>query len=171
MEQNIKAEKRISAESQGVSFHIRKAQVSDWEPAMELAFRVFLKYEAMEYGPEGIKSFAEFVTDEMLKKLFLQGNYHLFVAVEEENIIGLISLRSGNHISLLFVDSDYHRCGVGTSLIKYLQSYLLMHTKHQKMTVNAAPYGIPFYHKLGFKDTGYETRKDGIIYTPMEFYL
>jgi len=171
MEQNVKTEKRLSDPLESLSFQIRKAQVSDWEPAMELAFRVFLKYEAKEYGPEGIKSFSEFVTDEMLKKLFLQGNYLLFVAVEGENIIGLISLRSGNHISLLFVDADYHRCGVGTSLIKYLQSYLLMHTKYQKMTVNAAPYGIPFYHKLGFKDTGCETRKEGIIYTPMEFYL
>lgn len=152
-------------------FQIRKAQPADWEPSMELAFRVFLKYEAMEYGPEGIRSFAEFVTDETLKQLFLQGNYLLFVAVEGEKIIGLISLRSGNHISLLFVDEEYHRRGVGTALIKYLQSYMLFHTKQQKMTVNAAPYGIPFYHKIGFRDTGMETKKDGIIYTPMEFYL
>lgn len=152
-------------------FQIRKARPGDWEPSMELAFRVFLKYEAMEYGPEGIRSFAEFVTDETLKQLFLQGNYLLFVAVEGEKIIGLISLRSGNHISLLFVDEEYHRRGVGTALIKYLQSYMLFHTKQQKMTVNAAPYGIPFYHKIGFRDTGMETKKDGIIYTPMEFYL
>ena len=152
-------------------FQIRKAQPVDWEPSMELAFRVFLKYEAMEYGPEGIRNFAEFVTDETVKQLFLQGNYLLFVAVEGEKIIGLISLRSGNHISLLFVDEEYHRRGVGTALIKYLQSYMLFHTKQQKMTVNAAPYGIPFYHKIGFRDTGMETKKDGIIYTPMEFYL
>ena len=161
----------IVEQKKEISFQIRKAQKEDWEDAMELAFKTFLKYEGFEYGAEGIRNFAEFVTDESLKKMFLLGEYLLFVAVEEENIIGLISLRSGNHISLLFVDSDYHRCGVGTSLIKYLQSYLLMHTRHQKMTVNAAPYGIPFYHKLGFKDTGYETKKDGIIYTPMEFYL
>ena len=171
MEQDIKAEKGIVAESENLSFQIRKAQAFEWEPAMELAFRVFLKYEAKEYGPEGIRSFAEFVTDETLKKLFLQGSYLLFVAVENEKIIGLISLRSGNHISLLFVDQEYHRRGVGTSLVKYLQSYMLMHTRQQKLTVNAAPYGIPFYHKIGFRDTGYETKKDGIIYTPMEFYL
>ena len=171
MEQDIKEEKKVAAENDNPSFQIRKARISEWEAAMELAFKVFLKYEAMEYGPEGIRNFAEFVTDETLKKLFIQGSYLLFVAVEDEKIIGLISLRSGNHISLLFVDQDYHRRGVGTSLIKYLQSYMLMHTKQQKMTVNAAPYGVPFYHRIGFKDTGYETKKDGIIYTPMEFYL
>lgn len=171
MEQDIKAEKRVATENGIPSFQIRKAKTYEWEPAMELAFRVFLKYEAMEYGPEGIRNFAEFVTDESLKKLFLQGSYLLFVAVENEKIIGLVSLRSGNHISLLFVDQEYHRRGVGTSLVKYLQSYMLMYTRQQKLTVNAAPYGIPFYHKIGFRDTGYETKRDGIIYTPMEFYL
>lgn len=152
-------------------FQVRKAQPADWENAMELAFRTFLKYEAKEYGPEGIRNFVEFVTDESLKKMFLQGNYLMFVAVEGEKIIGLISLRSGNHISLLFVDDKYHRRGVGTALVKYLQSYMLFYTKQERLTVNAAPYGIPFYHRIGFKDTGLETKKDGIIYTPMEFYL
>lgn len=171
MKQSVETEKVYMADKAGVFFRVRQARFSEWEPAMELAFRVFLKFEAKEYGPEGIHSFAEFVSDETLKKLFLQGNYLLFVAVEGDKIIGLISLRSGNHISLLFVDEEYHRCGVGTELVKYLQSYLLLHTKQQKLTVNAAPYGIPFYHKIGFRDTGLETKKDGIIYTPMEFYL
>ena len=171
MENGVEAKKVYIADKTGVSFQVRRARSFEWEPAMELAFKVFLKFEALEYGPEGIRSFAEFVSDETLKKLFLQGNYLLFVAVEDDKIIGLISLRSGNHISLLFVDPKYHRCGVGTALVKYLQSYLLLHTKQQKLTVNAAPYGIPFYHRLGFRDTGVETKKDGIIYTPMEFYL
>lgn len=154
-----------------IFFQIRKARDEEWETAMELAFRVFLKYEAREYGPEGIKNFSEFVTDESLKKMFLTGRYLLFVAVEGDKVIGLISLRSGNHISLLFVDNEYHRCGVGSALIKYLQEYMLFHTGYEKLTVNAAPYGIPFYHNVGFRDTGIQTKKDGIIYTPMEFYL
>lgn len=152
-------------------FQIRKAEPAEWESAMELAFKVFLKFEAQDYGPEGIKSFADFVSDERLKKMFLQGEYLLFVAMEKEKMIGLISLRSGNHISLLFVEPEYHRRGVGSALIRYMQSHLLTHTRQQKMTVNASPYGVPFYHKVGFADTGCETTKDGIIYTPMEFYL
>jgi len=150
---------------------VRKATAEDWDSAMELAFRVFLKYEAEDYGPEGIRNFAQFVTDEDLKKMFLVGEYLMFVAVIDDKVIGLISLRSGNHISLLFVDENYHRRGIGTSLVKHLQEYMLRNTIQQKLTVFASPYGVPFYHKIGFKDVGKETRKDGIIYTPMEFYL
>lgn len=150
---------------------IRKATPADWDEAMELAFRVFLKYEAEEYGSEGIKNFAQFITDEDLKKMFMLGEYLLFVAVKNDRLAGLISLRSGNHISLLFVDEKYHRNGIGTRLVKYLQEYMLQNTRQQKLTVFAAPYGVPFYHRLGFVDIGKETRKDGIIYTPMEFYL
>lgn len=159
------------SDQKDVFFQIRPAHNDEWEAAMELAFRVFLKYEAREYGPEGIRNFSEFVTDESLKKMFLAGRYLLFVALDGKKIIGLISLRSGNHISLLFVDSDYHRRGVGKALIQYLQEYMLYHTGYEKVTVNAAPYGIPFYHNVGFRDTGLQTKKDGIIYTPMEFFL
>lgn len=154
-----------------VAVVIRKADVSDWDGAMELAFRVFLKFEAKEYGPEGIKNFAQFITDEDLKKMFLLGEYLLFVAEREGELVGMISLRSGNHISLLFVDECYHRMGIGTLLLKHLQEYMLKNTKQQKLTVFAAPYGVPFYHRMGFVDTGKETRRDGVIYTPMEFFL
>ena len=150
---------------------IRKAQDSEWDAAMELAYKVFLKYEAMEYGEEGISSFAEFITDEALKKMFLIGEYLLLVALDGEKIVGLISLRSGNHISLLFVDEEYHRRGIGSALVQSLQEYLLKNTRYEKMTVFASPYGVPFYHRIGFRDTGKETKRDGIIFTPMEFYL
>ena len=48
---------------------------------------------------------------------------------------------------------------------------MLSNTKYDKLTVHAAPYGIPFYHKIGFRDTSLATEQDGIIYTPMEFFL
>ena len=74
-------------------------------------------------------------------------------------------------ISLLFVDEMYHRQGIGRGLIKYLTEYLLSEVGASKVTVNASPYGVEFYHKLGFTDIRSEEMKDGIIYTPMEFIL
>lgn len=39
------------------------------------------------------------------------------------------------------------------------------------MTVNASPYGVPFYHKIGFRNLGEERQRDGILYTPMEYII
>ena len=85
--------------------------------------------------------------------------------------MGMITLRNGSHISLLFVDAQYHRQGIGRALIEHLREYLLSEAGVSRITVNAAPYGVAFYHKLGFHDLRPEEEKDGIRYTPMEFIL
>ena len=84
---------------------------------MALAFRVFMKFESEDYGEEGTKSFFNFVSSKELKQMFLIGEYPMFVAKDGEQLVGMISLRSGNHISLLFVEDRYHRKGIGTGLI------------------------------------------------------
>ena len=57
------------------------------------------------------------------------------------------------------------------ALIEHLREYLLSEAGVSRITVNAAPYGVAFYHKLGFQDLRPEEEKDGIRYTPMEFIL
>lgn len=153
-----------------MGYRIEKAKEADWEPAMALAYRVFLKYESTEYGEEGTKNFFNFVSSKELKQMFLIGEYPMFVAKDGNQVVGMISLRSGNHISLLFVEENYHRKGVGTSLMKQLIAFLKENTKYRSVTVNASPYGEPFYHQFGFVDIGKLLNKDGMIYTPMECF-
>lgn len=150
---------------------IRPAKEAEFDTAMELAFRVFLKFEAQEYGREGTDSFAEFLTSPDLKKLFLTRHYLVYVALDGDKIIGVTSLRSGNHISLLFVDPKYHRRGIARRLILAEAQYLANHSEYDYMTVNSSPYAEEFYHRLGFKDTGVRTNESGIIYTPMQLQL
>lgn len=147
---------------------IRNALPEEWDNAMELAFRVFLGFEARDYGKKGTEAFAEFVTSEQLKKLFLTGHYNVFVAVKNDKIVGVASIRNINHISLLFVDGNYHYRGIASELIKYMEDYLKDTTEVTYMTVNSSPYAVGFYHRLGFKDTGLQTEEDNIIYTPMK---
>ena len=143
-----------------------------WDDATELAFRVFLKYEAKEYGEKGTDSFMKFLTSPSLEKLFKADKYIVYIAMKGNDIIGVASVRSGNHLSLLFVDEDYHRQGVASNLIKTVQDYLLRETDYQTLTVHSSPYGIPFYERMGFKATDDQiTAQDGIIYTPMEMYI
>lgn len=155
----------------GTAYSIQPARLDQWDDAMEMAYKVFLRFEAKDYGKEGTDNFIDFITNPKLLNMFKSGLYTLYLAMIEDKIIGLISLRSGNHISLLFVDKDYHRNGVGGELIKTMQDYLLRNTNYEKMTVNASPYGIPFYKKVGFKMIGEQTVIQGMIITPMELYL
>lgn len=155
----------------GTEYNIALCTKEQWDNAMELAYRVFLKYEAKQYGKEGTDNFAKFLTSPSLEKMFKAGKYIVYIATIDKKVIGVISVRTGNHISLLFVDEKYHRQGVGGQLIKAIQNYLLENTDFQKVTVNASPYGIPFYENTGFKATGEETVTDGIIYTPMEMFI
>ena len=93
----------------------------------------------------------------------------MFVALDHSRIIGMITLRDTSHISLLFVDEQYHRQGVGRALMNYLTGYMADEMGIRRVTVNASPYGVGFYHKLGFRDLRSEEQRDGIIYTPMEY--
>ena len=152
-----------------MSYIIRPVKAVEWEDAMGVAWRTFQKYEAPEYSQAGIDSFLDFISDENLYKMYVAGLYKVFVAVDDKRIIGIISLRKRNHISLLFVDSKYHRQGIGSALISFAAMYVIEEEGLGLLTVHAAPYAEEFYHKVGFIDVGGRTEEHGIIYTPMQY--
>lgn len=154
-----------------VPYQIRNAYRDEWEDAMALAWRTFLRFEADVYSPEGVKNFENFITDSTLYRMFVVGSYQMFVALDGKKIVGMLTLRDGTHISLLFVDEKYHRRGIGRALLQYMCHYLLTEVQACRVTVNSSPYGVGFYHRLGFRDLRPQEKKDGIIYTPMEFIL
>lgn len=150
---------------------IREAVEGDWDNAMEMTWKTFIRFEAADYTKEGVRSFFDFITDSILQRMFISGVYPMFIAEDRKKIIGVITLRNDSHISLLFVDEAYHRQGVGSRLMYTAWDYVKEQKGKDAVTVNSSPYGVEFYHKLGFKDTGTEETKDGIRYTPMKRML
>lgn len=148
-------------------YEIRFVSGDEWEEAMELAWKTFLEFEGDVYPPEGIRSFEDFITDSTLKRMFIMGAYQVMAAYDHEKMVGMISLRNETHISLLFVDRYYHRRGIGRALILRLSKYVKEEIGKSQITVNASPYGVEFYHRLGFRDVGPQKQQDGIIFTPM----
>lgn len=148
-------------------FTIRAAMKGEWEDAMSLVWRTFQKYEACDYSEEGVHSFLEFIASQNLYKMFLLGEYKVYLALDGDRIIGVISLRMVNHISLLFVDEEYFRQGVASALVEHIAIVLTGQHGKEYCTVNSSPYAVGFYHRIGFKDIGVEEISDGIRYTPM----
>ena len=147
---------------------IRQATVADFRETMTLAWDTFMKFEAIDYGAEGVENFRAFLSDPMLKRMFLFGTYHIYVATCNDKIVGMISLRNKNHISLLLVDEKYHRQGIGRRLIDIIGDFSNKEYGKTEMTVNAAPYGLKFYEKIGFVKTSGLISTGGITYTCMK---
>ena len=149
-----------------IEYTVRPIRRDEWDMAMQLAWDTFLVYEAPEYGKKGIESFHDFVKGRDLKQLFIMGEYEAYGAFSNDIIVGIIGVRRKNHISLLFVEPQYHHQGIATALVKYA-SAVIRKKGLNDMTVNSSPYAVTFYHKLGFLDMDRELTADGIRYTPM----
>ena len=126
---------------------------------------------AYDYTEEGIRNFYDFITDEHLYKSFLQGRYQMMVALDGERVIGAASVRNYNHLSLLFVDEEYHHRGIGRDLMRRMCEYLKKEEGERYMSLKAAPYAVEFYRKLGFHAVHEEEAFSGIRVTPMEKFL
>ena len=150
---------------------IRPAYADEYETVMGLAWKTFLRFDAGDFPKQGIDSFRDFLTSETLKKLYDTGQYPIFVAQIDDQIRGVISLRNMTHISLLFVEADYHRRGIGRRLIEHVCGYVEEQLHHFMVTVNSAAYATEFYHRLGFTDLGGEIAQNGVRFTPMSLLL
>jgi GNAT superfamily N-acetyltransferase len=151
-------------------FKIRPIMNNEWEEAMRLAWDTFLIFEAPDYSLRGVYNFKNFVRDPLLKKMYTYGEYIAIGAFIDERIVGILGVRNVNHVSLLFVDRDHHHQGIGTSLMnKYFADARREGITH--VTVNASPYAVGFYHRIGFIDVKEEIEKDGIRFTPMRMEL
>ena len=114
---------------------IRPLYKTEWEEAMQLAWDTFLIYEAPEYTKEGIKSFKNFVRDPILKQLFLEGKYQTLAAFCNGLMVGILGVRNETHISLLFVDREYHRQGIASKLLDRMFTQVDKQYGKRKMTV------------------------------------
>lgn len=152
-------------------YDVRFIDISEWDEAMEMVYRTFLEFDALFFTAEGVNQFRSFISDNSLKRAFETGNFQVIAAYHGMKIIGVIALRENSHISLLFVDKEYHRKGVGRRLVAELSDYAYLKLHVDCLTVNASPYATEFYHRLGFTDIGPQRHTDGIIYTPMKCQL
>ena len=154
-----------------IPYEVRWAKSEEWAPAMRMIWKTFLKFEGEDYTEEGIKKFFEFITDDDLYRAFLRGDYQMLVALDKERVIGAASIRSRNHLSLLFVDEEYHHRGVGRALMKRMCEYLKLEAGERYMSLMAAPYAVNFYRKLGFRIVRPEGEYSSIRVTSMEKVL
>lgn len=148
-------------------FDVKRAGPEDVAPALELALRVYMEFEAPDYGPQAVQAFKTgFIESKPLAEKYRDGSFAMFCAFDGERIVGMIAERGRGHICMVFVDRDYHRLGIATSMMDAMIAYQ-REKGFERVTLNAAPFGLPFYLHYGFRRAAPTREDDGITYTPV----
>ena len=128
---------------------------------LELAWEVFLRYDAPSYSREGIDAFGYAIHD----PLYIRG-LKFYGAFENGEMLGVLATRKeGSHIALFFVDGAHHCRGIGRALVQQAQKVCAA----RELTVHSSPYAVEIYRRLGFEISGEREEKDGIAYIPMKW--
>lgn len=147
---------------------IRAIRQEEWKHAIRLVWRTFLKFDAPYCGSDGVRSFYDYIMDERLYKLYLIGSVRLYGAYMDSMLVGVMGLRGEDHISMLFIDEDYQKRGVGKCLLRSVLNACGPKDAARHITVNASLYAVGFYRHLGFIDVEGARNNGGIISVPME---
>lgn len=140
--------------------------------ALELVWCVFEECDAPDYEEMGIRTFRHFISYENMAEKMDSGEMVFFGAYEENELIGVISMRGGFHISLLFVDRKYQRRGVAKKLVRCaVMDCVEKNPALDRITVNSSPNGKAAYLAMGFYSLSPEQKKEGMRYTPMRIDL
>lgn len=150
---------------------VRRLNQQEVLPALHLVWRVFAQDVAPTYSPEGVEQFREYIRYEQINRKYQAQELILFGAFEETALRGVLAVGADGHISLLFVEKEFQRRGIGRMLFQALYASCIQELGVRKLTVNAAPAAVPFYEKLGMKAEGEPRQEQGIAYVPMAIYV
>lgn len=152
-------------EMRGGRKSIRKLGKAGLPEALRLVKNVFMEFEAPEYSEEGIGNFLAFIRTDNMEAMLDEGRISLYCCYAGDRLAGIICMQGGNHVSLLFVDPDFHRRGIATALFEEAKRHCPPGTK--AVTVHSSAYALPVYSRWGFCADGPEQVEDGIRFTPM----
>ncbi len=136
--------------------------------ALELVWEDFDEFEAPDYEEMGIKTFQHFIEFHAMRDRLEKGEMKLWGCYQNSYLVGVMALREGQHISLLFVRKRFHHLGIASRLVRIaISDVKAQRPEIPQITVNSSPYAVGFYEAVGFKALGPEEKRDGIRYTPM----
>ena len=132
---------------------------------------VFTEFVMPLYSPEGVQEFLKYANKEKIIERSRQ-NHFILVAQIGSHVMGAIEVRENRHISMLFVDGQFQRKGIGGNLIREASSICRkIYPNLDQITVNSSPNAVKAYERLGFRKSGDEQEIKGISFMPMVLEL
>lgn len=141
---------------------------SDLEVVSNLMRRAFDASGDPGCQPEGFEHSTRLPESEELSRRLSAGQLGL-IAVQGSTIAGAAFVRSGNHLSLLFVEPALHKQGIGRKLLeRAIDESLSRDPCITRFTVKSSPDAVEFYRRRGFVESGSMHHSNGRPVQPME---
>lgn len=150
-----------------LAIHIEPAQVRDAAHISALIAGV-ARYFTVHPQGQGAESFLVSMSADAIASYIRDEAFTYMVARDEfGDMAGAAALRSDNHLFHLFVAPAWQRQGVATLLWQDLAERAQHHGRRRPFTVNATPYAVPFYQRMGFEVAGKRVETRGVAFIPM----
>jgi len=134
--------------------------------ALALVRAVFEANVAPDFSEKGQATFHEFVNLFAFSRR--PGESFDLVAVEGNELVGVVEVVDGHHVALLFVAPGKQGRGIGWELVRRAAlTCLRRDPPPARLTVNASPGAVAAYRRMGFSPLEKEREKDGIRFVPM----
>lgn len=142
---------------------IRKMTHEDLPSANALCLEAFMMAVAPSLSAQGVETFAKVAAQEAFAER-MASNSLMLVCVAEGTLVGLIELKEGCHVAMLFVAPLWQRRGVGKRLV----SAALEQAGANVITVRASLSSVAAHERYGFTLSGEVGEFAGLIFQPME---
>ncbi|MFH0256948.1 GNAT family N-acetyltransferase [Vibrio rumoiensis] len=145
---------------------VRKMEEKDLESVSATCMASFQQSVAGTLSEEGVSTFSKIAaTNAFLERM--KGDNLVLVAEIDGKVEGVIELKEGRHVAMLFISPECQKKGIGKALL----SSALNYAKVETITVSASLSSVPAYEKYGFKCKGEADESAGLVYQPMEIIL
>lgn len=149
---------------------IRKATVSDSHIISQLISSNAQLLLQDDFEDDGLNFFLNAVKSISIKEYMEQG-FAYWVAVIDDEIVGVVAIKDFRHLFHLFVDKNHHKKGIAKQLWQEVLKYSLSHGSNGTFTLNSTSYALPVYEHWGFVTTDDEQIRHGIRFTPMKLVV
>lgn len=141
---------------------IRPARPDDLAAISALCMAAFSDAVAPSLSAQGVATFTQVATADAFAER-LQGDNHILVAERDGDIVGVIELKEGRHLAMLFVDPACQGQGIGHALLQAVLPQL----RTPAMSVRASLNAVPAYQRYGFVIDGEVGEFNGLVYQPL----
>lgn len=143
---------------------VRKMKETDVAAVSAVCMASFTCSVADSLTEQGVSTFTKIAASEAFLER-MNGDNVVLVAEVHGEIQGIIELKAGRHIAMLFINPGHQKQGIGKALL----TAVLQHARVETVTVKASLSSVPAYNKYGFKCSGKIAESAGLVYQPMEF--